>query len=48
MHELIKQIKEFNEARDWDKFHSPENLAKYKIGEGKCRIKEHYEKYYTL
>ena len=28
MQELIKQIKEFNEARDWDKFHSPENLAK--------------------
>ena len=28
MHELIKQIKEFNEVRDWDKFHSPENLAK--------------------
>ena len=24
----MKQIKEFNEERDWDKFHSPENLAK--------------------
>lgn len=28
MQELIKKIKEFNEERDWDQFHSPENLAK--------------------
>lgn len=28
MQELIKKIKEFNEARDWNQFHSPENLAK--------------------
>lgn len=28
MEEIIKEIKEFNEERDWDKFHSPENLAK--------------------
>ena len=28
MKEIMKQIKEFNEERDWDKFHSPENLAK--------------------
>lgn len=28
MKELMKQIKQFNEERDWDKFHSPENLAK--------------------
>lgn len=28
MQYLIKKIKEFNEERDWDKFHSPENLAK--------------------
>lgn len=28
MGELIKEIKEFNKERDWDKFHSPENLAK--------------------
>lgn len=28
MEEVIKQIKEFNEARDWDQFHSLENLAK--------------------
>ena len=28
MEEVMKQIKEFNEERDWDKFHSPENLAK--------------------
>ena len=28
MEEIIKEIKKFNEERDWDKFHSPENLAK--------------------
>ena len=28
MEELMKQIKEFNEERDWDQFHSPANLAK--------------------
>lgn len=28
MYELTKKIKEFNEERDWDQFHSPENLAK--------------------
>ena len=28
MEELMKEIKQFNEERDWDKFHSPENLAK--------------------
>ena len=28
MKELITKIKEFNEERDWDQFHSPENLAK--------------------
>ena len=28
MEELIKEIKQFNKERDWDKFHSPENLAK--------------------
>lgn len=28
MHNLIQKIKEFNEKRDWDQFHSPENLAK--------------------
>ena len=28
MKELIKEIKKFNEERDWDQFHSPENLAK--------------------
>lgn len=28
MEEIIKQIKLFNEERDWDQFHSPENLAK--------------------
>lgn len=28
MKELMKEIKQFNEERDWDQFHSPENLAK--------------------
>ena len=28
MEELIKRIIKFNEERDWDQFHSPENLAK--------------------
>ena len=28
MEELMKEIKEFNEEREWDQFHSPENLAK--------------------
>ncbi len=26
--DLVNKIKEFNEDRDWDQFHSPENLAK--------------------
>lgn len=28
MEDLIKQIQQFNAERDWDQFHSPENLAK--------------------
>lgn len=28
MKEVKEQILQFNEERDWDKFHSPENLAK--------------------
>ena len=28
MKEVIDEIKKFNEERDWDQFHSPENLAK--------------------
>lgn len=28
MEDLIIKIREFNEERDWDQFHSPENLAK--------------------
>lgn len=28
MKELISKIRKFNEERDWDQFHSPENLAK--------------------
>jgi NTP pyrophosphatase (non-canonical NTP hydrolase) len=28
MKDLMHEIKQFNEERDWDKFHSPENLAK--------------------
>lgn len=28
MDKLIKEIRKFNEERDWDRFHTPENLAK--------------------
>lgn len=28
MEEIMKQLDEFNKERDWDQFHSPENLAK--------------------
>lgn len=28
MRELIKEINKFNKERDWNQFHSPENLAK--------------------
>lgn len=28
MKEVINQIKQFNKERDWNQFHSPENLAK--------------------
>ncbi|MGI6248226.1 MAG: nucleotide pyrophosphohydrolase [Acutalibacteraceae bacterium] len=28
MEELIKRVIEFRDARDWKKFHTPENLAK--------------------
>ena len=28
MQELTEKIRVFNEERDWDQFHSPENLAK--------------------
>ena len=28
MEEIIKELEKFNKERDWDKFHSPENLAK--------------------
>ena len=28
MNEVKEQIKQFNEERDWDQFHSPENLSK--------------------
>ena len=28
MEKLMKEINRFNKERDWDKFHSPENLAK--------------------
>lgn len=27
MNDLIKEIRAFNEDRDWDQFHSPKNLA---------------------
>ena len=28
MHELTEKVVEFTRERDWDQFHSPENLAK--------------------
>ena len=28
MEKLMQEIKQFNEERDWDQFHSPENLVK--------------------
>lgn len=28
MDEIIKEIEQFNKERDWDQFHSPENLVK--------------------
>lgn len=28
MQDLTRKIKKFNEERDWDQFHSPDNLAK--------------------
>lgn len=28
MEKLINALREFNEERDWDQFHTPENLAK--------------------
>ena len=28
MQEIIERIRKFNQDRDWDQFHSPDNLAK--------------------
>lgn len=28
MEEIMKELKDFNKEREWNKFHSPENLAK--------------------
>lgn len=28
MNNIIEELKEFNKQRDWNQFHSPENLAK--------------------
>lgn len=28
MEKVLNEIRKFNEERDWDQFHSPENLAK--------------------
>ena len=28
MEEIIKMLRKFNEDRDWEQFHTPENLAK--------------------
>ena len=50
MEELIREIKQFNEERDWDQFHSPENLAKsISIGVGELleyfQWNNNYDKY---
>lgn len=39
---IIKEIKKFNEERDWGKFHTPENLAK-SISIEAAEILEHFQ-----
>lgn len=38
MEKLVKALIEFNEERDWDQFHSPENLAKSICIEGEALL----------
>lgn len=40
--EIIKEIKKFNEERDWGKFHTPENLAK-SISIEAAELLEHFQ-----
>ncbi len=42
MEEVIKEIKKFNEERDWEKFHTPENLAK-SISIEAAELLEHFQ-----
>ncbi len=42
MEEVIKEIKKFNEERDWGKFHTPENLAK-SISIEAAELLEHFQ-----
>lgn len=42
MEEMIKEIKVFNEERNWGKFHTPENLAK-SISIEAAELLEHFQ-----
>lgn len=42
MKELMKEIARFNEERDWDQFHTPNNLAKSIVIEAN-ELLEHYQ-----
>ena len=42
MEELIEMIKRFNDERDWDKFHSPKNLA-ISISIESVELLEHFQ-----
>lgn len=42
MQNLITQIKQFTEERDWTKFHTPENLAK-SISIEAAELLEHFQ-----
>lgn len=42
MEEIITKIKQFNEERDWTKFHTPENLAK-SISIESAELLEHFQ-----
>lgn len=42
LQELKKKIDEFNKERDWDKFHSPSNLAKSIVIEA-CELLECFQ-----
>ena len=42
MEDIMKEIKKFNEERDWEKFHTPENLAK-SISIEAAELLEHFQ-----